>query len=102
MAYMNVDEIEAALDALAAEHPQVTELIALPNLTPENRPLPRASDRPGRGTERRLVLAIGGLHAREWMPPDALVNLAADLLEGMPPAPASATAAELLARQDKA
>ena len=29
----------------------------------------------------RPVVIIGGMHAREWVPPDALVYLAADLLE---------------------
>jgi len=27
------------------------------------------------------VLLLGGMHAREWVPPDALISLAADLLE---------------------
>lgn len=27
------------------------------------------------------ILILGGVHAREWVPPDALVSLAADLLE---------------------
>jgi murein tripeptide amidase MpaA len=27
------------------------------------------------------VLILGGVHAREWFPPDALIALAADLLE---------------------
>ena len=27
------------------------------------------------------IVVTGGMHAREWVPPDALVNLAADLLE---------------------
>ena len=37
----------------------------------------------GSGPTRRCdgVLPLGGIHAREWVPPDALVSLAADLLE---------------------
>ena len=27
------------------------------------------------------ILILGGVHAREWVPPDALISLAADLLE---------------------
>ena len=81
MAYMNVDEIEAALDALAAANPDVAELVALPNSTAQGRRShalrigardPQAGD---------AVMVTGGMHAREWVPPDALVYLAADLLE---------------------
>ena len=81
MAYMNVDEIEAALGALAAEHPHVTELIALPHKSPENRSCHALRIGPADGLDVISLLAIGGLHAREWVPPDALVNLAADLVE---------------------
>ncbi len=37
MAYLNVDEIETALENLAAAYPETTELIAVPNLTHEGR-----------------------------------------------------------------
>ena len=81
MAYLNVEEIEAALDALAASYPDVTELVPLPNRTPEGRQsqalrISRADAQAG-----SAVVVTGGMHAREWIPPDALVNLAADLLE---------------------
>jgi len=35
MAYLNVDEIEVAIETLARAHPNVTELIPLPNVTSE-------------------------------------------------------------------
>ena len=38
MAYLNVDEIESALQNLAAGYPATTELITVPNLTHEGRP----------------------------------------------------------------
>jgi murein tripeptide amidase MpaA len=81
MAYMNVAEIEAALDAFASEYPAVTELIALPNKTAEGRDCHALRIGPADSSARDSVIIIGGLHAREWIPPDALVNLAADLLE---------------------
>ena len=59
MAYLNVEEIETALHTLAESYPTVTALVPLPNRTPEGR--------------QSHALRIG--------PPDALVNLAADLLE---------------------
>src|SRR5258705_6163753 len=81
MAYSNVGEIEAALDAFAASNPGVTELIALPNKTSEGRQCHALRTGPADGQERNAVVIIGGVHAREWVPPDALINLAADLLE---------------------
>jgi murein tripeptide amidase MpaA len=81
MAYLNVAEIEAALDALATSYPDAAELVLLPNGTSEGRQshalrIGSAGTRAG-----EAVVVLGGVHAREWVPPDALVNLAADLLE---------------------
>ncbi|MFW6187324.1 MAG: M14 family metallopeptidase [Actinomycetota bacterium] len=79
MAYLNVDEIETALQSLAAEYPGRTELIDLPHPTHEGRRT--RCLRIGADGDRDGVLLLGGVHAREWVPPDALVSLAADLLE---------------------
>ena len=81
MAYMNIGEIEAALDAFAAEHPAVTELITLPNKTFEGRTCHALRIGPADADAPDSLIIVGGVHAREWIPPDALVNLAADLLE---------------------
>lgn len=79
MAYLNDDEIEAALANLAAAYPDLAELIPCPHRTHENR-LTHVL-RLGTGDDSDGVLLLGGVHAREWVPPDALVSLAADLLE---------------------
>ncbi|MFF0991400.1 M14 family metallopeptidase [Kocuria nitroreducens] len=79
MTYLNVDEIETALQSLAAEYPELTELIELPHPTHEGRRT--RCLRIGADPDRNGVLLLGGVHAREWVPPDALVSLAADLLE---------------------
>jgi murein tripeptide amidase MpaA len=81
MAYMNVDEIEIALETLAAAHPGVAELITLPNRTAEGRQSHALRIGPADAAGANAICFTGGLHAREWVPPDALVNLAADLLE---------------------
>lgn len=78
MAYMNVSEIEAALAALADAYPGTATLIELPNLTPEGR---RSHALRIGLADVPAVVVTGGMHAREWVPPDALVYLAADLLE---------------------
>src|SRR5215212_543585 len=81
MAYLNIFEIESALQNLAAAYTETTELIACPNVTHEG----RQSHALRVGAERDVtvdgVLILGGVHAREWVPPDTLVSLAADLLE---------------------
>ena len=81
MPYLNVDEIEAALEALAAAHPNVTERVALPHRTSEGRQCHALRIGPADSEGFDSVVIIGGLHAREWVPPDALVHLAADLLD---------------------
>jgi murein tripeptide amidase MpaA len=81
MTYLNIVEVESVLQNLAAAYPVTTELITTPNLTHEG----RQSHVLRVGAEPALmadgVLILGGIHAREWVPPDALVSLAADLLE---------------------
>lgn len=81
MAYLNVVEIEGALQELAAAYPATAELIILPHFTHEGRQSHalRVGARPVAAVDG--VLMLGGVHAREWVPPDALVSVAADLLE---------------------
>ena len=76
---LTVGEIEAAIGSLAgngnyAAYLQVSDL---PNRTPENRAV--KSLRVGRGTVKAMV--VGGLHAREWAPPDAVLGFVEKLLE---------------------
>jgi murein tripeptide amidase MpaA len=79
--YLNVDELDSALDALAAAYPDAAEVLTPPNRTHEGRTprLLRVGTRPSGDVDG--VLVLGGVHAREWVPPDALVSVAADLLE---------------------
>ncbi len=81
MAYLNVDEIQSALVNLASTYPQSSALLSTPHRTHEGREVLalRVGTRPADQTD--IAFFVGGLHAREWVPPDALVSLAADLLE---------------------
>ncbi len=81
MSYMNVQEIEDALGALAAAYPGVTELVPLPNRSVEGRLCHALRIGPDDASAADAAVILGGMHAREWVPPDALVNVAADLLE---------------------
>ncbi|WP_151774098.1 M14 family metallopeptidase [Streptomyces abyssomicinicus] len=79
--YLNATEIDSAVGRLHDAYPEVTELLTASRPTHEGRPLrllrvgtPHDGASPG-------ILLLGGVHAREWVPPDALVSLAADLLE---------------------
>ncbi len=81
MAYLNVEEIESAIQSLATAYPATTELIIPLNLTHEGRQshVLRVGVKPALAVD--AVLILGGVHAREWVPPDALISIAADLLE---------------------
>ena len=81
MAYLNVIEIESAIEALSAAYPSLTQRIPLPNLTHEGRTTHALKVGKSSPIAVDGILVLGGVHAREWVPPDALVSLAADLLE---------------------
>jgi murein tripeptide amidase MpaA len=81
MAYLNVSEIESALQNLATAYPATTELLRAPNLSHEGRQVRVLRIGTKSSDEVDGILILGGVHAREWVPPDALISLAADLLE---------------------
>ena len=81
MAYLNVGEIESALQNLAAAYPATTELLRAPNLSHEGRQIHVLRIGTKSSDEADGILILGGVHAREWVPPDALISLAADLAE---------------------
>src|SRR4051794_39814148 len=73
MPYLNVTEIEAALEGLATSYPTTAELVAMPNRTAEDRQSYALRIGATDGRPQDAVVVTGGLHAREWVPPDALV-----------------------------
>ncbi|MEU0031172.1 M14 family metallopeptidase [Streptomyces sp. NPDC006335] len=79
--YLSVAEIESAITSLHDAYPDASEVITPPHLTHEGRTtrLLRVGTR--QADEVPAILLLGGIHAREWVPPDALVSLAADVLE---------------------
>jgi carboxypeptidase T len=80
MPYLNVDEVEAALEA-AASGPgaAITQLITLPNQTWEARTCHAVKVAHGGGANRPGIYLLGGVHAREWGSCDILVFLVEQL-----------------------
>ncbi len=81
MPYLNVTEVESAIQALAAAYPGTCELITLPNQTHENRTVHTVRLGLGPLDNRPGIAFIGGQHAREWGSCEICVNFATDLLE---------------------
>jgi murein tripeptide amidase MpaA len=81
MSYLSYEEIVAGLRALAETYGERCRLIELPNPSVEGRPILALELGEECAADRRTAIYVGGVHAREWIPPDALVYLCADLLE---------------------
>ncbi len=78
--YRTVAQIDSALHILATWFPSFFMRQQLPETSVHGRPVYALRLRAGGGGDRRAVLVIGGTHARELMNPDAIVELAVDLL----------------------
>jgi carboxypeptidase T len=74
MPYLNVVEVESALQLVAATHPGFTELLTLPHRTWENRVCRAVRVAADLATARPTVVLFAGVHAREWGGPDILVS----------------------------
>jgi murein tripeptide amidase MpaA len=74
MPYLNVVEVESALQVVAATHPGFTELLTLPHRTWENRVCRAVRVAADLATARPTVVLFAGVHAREWGGPDILVS----------------------------
>jgi carboxypeptidase T len=74
MPYLNVVEVESALQLVAATHPGFTELLTLPHRTWENRVCRAVRVAADLATAQPTVVLFAGVHAREWGGPDILVS----------------------------
>jgi murein tripeptide amidase MpaA len=80
MMYRTVSQIDSATDLLSRWFPQFFTRVKMPETSVEGRPIFALRIRAGGGSARRAVLIVGGTHARELMNPDAIIELAIDLL----------------------
>jgi len=78
--YRTVSQIDSATNLLSVLFPAVFHRVQLPEASVEGRPVYALRMRAGGGGDRRGVLVVGGTHARELMNPDAIIELAIDLL----------------------
>ena len=81
MSYLNVTEVDTAVQNLATSYPSLTQLITLPFTTVEGRTSHALRIGAGAAGSRDVLMVIGGQHAREWGSCEICINFAADLLE---------------------
>jgi len=81
MSYLSYDEILSGVRALADAYGEHCRMLELPNPSIEGRPILALALGGGCDEDRPTAIYVGGVHAREWIPPDALLYLCADLLE---------------------
>ena len=78
--YRTIAQLDALTLDLATRYPQYFTRTELPERSVEGRPVYALRMRAGTAEDRRALLLIGGTHARELMNPDAIVELAVDML----------------------
>ncbi len=78
--YRTADQIDAIMLHLANHFPFLCERRELPHGTEGGRSVYALKIASGGGSGRRAFLAVGGMHAREYMNPDAIIELAGDLV----------------------
>jgi len=78
--YRTIAQLDAAIDSLVKTRPELCTRVTLNNSI-EGRPIHALRLRSGGGTNRRGILIVGGMHARELMNPDAIIELAFDLAQ---------------------
>ena len=78
--YRTVAQLDSVMEFLATFFPQLCTRHEMPNRSVQGRPIYALRMRAGGGSNRRGVLLVGGMHARELMNPDAIVDLQLDLV----------------------
>ena len=78
--YRTVAQLDSVMNILSVFFPAVCTRVEMPNRSVEGRPIYALHVHAGSATNRRGILIIGGMHARELMNPDAIADLQLDLV----------------------
>src|SRR6266498_521084 len=78
--YRTITQLDQAIESLANTRPDLCTRVALNNSV-GGHPIFALRLRAGGGENRRGILIVGGMHARELMNPDAIIELAFDLVQ---------------------
>jgi murein tripeptide amidase MpaA len=78
--YMTAEEVEDALKGIAESHPQLVQLLKLPEVTWEGRTSHAVRISADKETTRRGVLFTGSMHAREWGGSDICLSFISKLI----------------------
>ena len=81
MAYLNVDEVESAIEVLSSTYSNICNFIALPNQTIDGRTSHALIVGSDFNNNKNSILFTGAVHAREWGGSDICVSFAADIIE---------------------
>jgi hypothetical protein len=79
--YRTVAQLDSLTNLLATSFPSTFTRLELPEASIRGHPVYALRMRAGELDDRRTVLLVGGTHSRELMNPDAIVELALDLLD---------------------
>lgn len=77
--YRTVAQLDSAMNFLSSFFPALCTRVEMPNRSVQGRRIFALHMHAGSATGRRKVFIVGGLHARELMNPDAIIDLQLDL-----------------------
>jgi len=80
VAYLRVDQLYLLMGVLSSFFPEVCTAFLMPHASVLGRSIMGLHIHAGSSTGRRGVFIVGGMHARELMNPDAIVELQIDLV----------------------
>ncbi len=78
--YRTVAQLDSLMNILATLFPALCTRVEMPNRSIEGRPIYALRIHAGSSTNRRGILIVGGMHARELMNPDAIADLQLELV----------------------
>lgn len=81
MAYLDVAGIDTCINWLESTFPALVDVLPMPEKSVKNRTIRGIRLRAGSATNRRGVLIVGGVHARELVNPELVLTLAVKLCD---------------------